>query len=373
MNLQDGVDICLLFDPGHQNYLQTQTSSNMTTSVAVAPTDTLPALILKQVEFYFSDANLPSDKFLLAETKKNSDGWVPISIIASFARMKKLSQDVDVIIEALQSKVDGLLEVDDTKTQVRRRIPVPESRDSMSCTVYLKHYPKEASLDDIQASLHEQGVSPLVIRMRRFLQSKDFRGSVFVELASEEVAKDVMNKQLSYKGNKLSIETKAQYLQRKNDERVKGGKRVEKIEFVPGCLLVIDNVVLDDHKELKAMIDERAPIAFVELKDGKALIRLKEPKTDDVLSLGDIQLGELSLTPRKATETEEKEYYERLAVILSEKTLRQKRTRRGTTNNRKRCIDVDGSEECNAKATKVCCDEEQEHNSTAGSAQEDEQ
>lgn len=344
----------------------------MTTSTATPPPDTLPALILKQVEFYFSDANLPNDKFLLAETRKNSDGWVPINTIASFARMKKLSQDLSVITEALQSKVDGMLEVDDTKTQVRRRTPIPEDRDSMSRTVYLKHFPKEASLDDIQTCLHEQDISPLVVRMRRFLQSKDFRGSVFVELASEEAVNDVMNKQLSYKGNKLSVETKAQYLQRKNDERVKGGKRVEKIEFVPGCLLVIDNVVLDDHKELKAAIEERAPIAFVELADGKALIRLKEPKIDDVISSGDIKLGELSLTLRKATETEERDYYERLALILSEKGKRQKRSRRGTTNMRKRCIDVDGTEECSTKAAKGYSAEEQEHDGNVESAPEDE-
>lgn len=346
----------------------------MTTSSATPPTDTLPTLILKQVEFYFSDANLPSDKFLLAETRKNADGWVPINTIASFSRMKNLSPDLDVITEALQSNIDGMLEVDDTKTQVRRRTPLPENRDNMSCTIYLKHFPKEASLDDIQTCLHEQGVSPLVVRMRRFLQSKDFRGSVFVELASEEVVNEVMNKQLSYKGDKLSVETKAQYLQRKNDERVKGGKRVEKIEFVPGCLLVIDNVVLDDHKELKAAIEERTPIAFVELMDGKALIRLKEPKTEDVISSGAINLGELSLTARKATETEERDYYERLATILSEKNKRQKRTRHGTaTNMRKRCIDVDGTEECSTKAAKVQSEGEQEHgDNNVESAPEDE-
>lgn len=343
----------------------------MTTSATVSPTDALPTLILKQVEFYFSDANLPRDKFLLAETKKNPDGWVPISTVASFARMKALSQDLGAITEALQSKTSGLLEVDETGTQVRRRTPPPENRDSMPCTVYLKHFPKDASLDDIQASLQEQGVPPLAVRMRRFLQSKEFRGSVFVELATEEAVKEALGMPLHYKGNKLSVETNVQYLQRKNDERLKGVKRVEKIEFVPGCLLVIDNVALEDHKELRATIEERAQTAFVELKDGKALIRLKEPKTDDVISQGDIKLGELSLTARKATEAEEKDYYERLALLLSEKTKRHKHTRRGT-NNRKRCIEVEGSVECTAKVAKVGCEEEEEQQCATESAQEDE-
>ena len=31
--------------------------------------------IVRQVNFYFSDANLPSDNFLLKEVKKTPDGW----------------------------------------------------------------------------------------------------------------------------------------------------------------------------------------------------------------------------------------------------------------------------------------------------------
>ena len=36
-----------------------------------------------------------------------------------------------------------------------------------------------------------------------------------------------------------------------------------KIDFVPGCLLVIDSVVLEDHKELKAAIEERAQLRLL--------------------------------------------------------------------------------------------------------------
>ena len=31
--------------------------------------------IVRQVNFYFSDANLPSDNFLLKEVRKTPDGW----------------------------------------------------------------------------------------------------------------------------------------------------------------------------------------------------------------------------------------------------------------------------------------------------------
>lgn len=37
--------------------------------------DQLAAQIVKQVNFYFSDANLPTDAFLLKEVHKNPEGW----------------------------------------------------------------------------------------------------------------------------------------------------------------------------------------------------------------------------------------------------------------------------------------------------------
>ena len=44
--------------------------------------------IKKQVEYYFSDANFPKDKFLVAETAKDKEQWVNISVLATFNRMK---------------------------------------------------------------------------------------------------------------------------------------------------------------------------------------------------------------------------------------------------------------------------------------------
>ena len=40
-----------------------------------ATNDQLVAQIVKQVNFYFSDANLPTDAFLLKEVQKNPEGW----------------------------------------------------------------------------------------------------------------------------------------------------------------------------------------------------------------------------------------------------------------------------------------------------------
>ena len=51
-------------------------------------------------------------------------------------------------------------------------------------------FPYDATLDALTAFFAD--VAPVnCVRMRRHLQSKDFRGSIFIEFASEEVAKEV--------------------------------------------------------------------------------------------------------------------------------------------------------------------------------------
>ena len=63
----------------------------------------LQAAIKKQVEYYFSDANLKNDKFLRIEQSKNDGKWIDISCIATFNRMKTLNPSLktEVIAKAL--------------------------------------------------------------------------------------------------------------------------------------------------------------------------------------------------------------------------------------------------------------------------------
>ncbi len=77
------------------------------------------AAILKQMEYYFSDANLPRDKFLRGEMAKD-DEWVELKVIATFNRMKVLvpSLDLATIVDAIRNSAN--LEVCEEKMRVRR-------------------------------------------------------------------------------------------------------------------------------------------------------------------------------------------------------------------------------------------------------------
>ncbi|WOL16363.1 la-related protein 1A isoform X2 [Canna indica] len=71
--------------------------------------------LVKQIEYYFSDENLQRDPYLVALL--DEQGWVSISEIANFNRVKKMTTDIHLILDALRSS--SLIEVQDDR--IRRR------------------------------------------------------------------------------------------------------------------------------------------------------------------------------------------------------------------------------------------------------------
>ena len=56
----------------------------------------------KQLEYYFSPENLMRDSYLVSQM--DSEQYVPISTIASFEQVKKLTQDIDLVVDVLKGK-----------------------------------------------------------------------------------------------------------------------------------------------------------------------------------------------------------------------------------------------------------------------------
>ena len=84
--------------------------------------------IATQVEFYFSDANLPTDAFLMRRVRQNPEGWVPLAVVCGFNRMKQLlkKHPASVVADVLADLSEGVLVCDDDKTSVRRVVPLPD-------------------------------------------------------------------------------------------------------------------------------------------------------------------------------------------------------------------------------------------------------
>ncbi|CAF4625232.1 unnamed protein product [Rotaria sp. Silwood1] len=76
----------------------------------------LKELLRRQVEYYFSPENLQVDIFLRQQMTK--DGYVPLSLIASFNRVRSLCDDINLIANAVQDSL--VVELND-KYMVRCR------------------------------------------------------------------------------------------------------------------------------------------------------------------------------------------------------------------------------------------------------------
>ena len=77
-----------------------------------------------QVEFYFSDANILKDAFLLKHVRRNKQGYVSLKLITSFRKMKSLSKDYREVAFSLRQSEH--LEVNEEGTKVRRGQPLPD-------------------------------------------------------------------------------------------------------------------------------------------------------------------------------------------------------------------------------------------------------
>eukprot|EP00879_Flechtneria_rotunda_P012030 GHRR01012564.1.p1 GENE.GHRR01012564.1~~GHRR01012564.1.p1 ORF type:complete len:211 (+),score=68.44 GHRR01012564.1:1674-2306(+) len=199
----------------------------------VALDDAAKAKLLKQVEFYFSDSNLPKDKFLKGQVDAHPEGYVDLSLVISFQRMRDLlklgtvkPEDVsDEVVTAVADVLRGssLLAVSESGFQVRRSTPLPTAREAAravdSRSLYIRPFPMSASLDSIVAFFLDAGAELNAVRLRRHQKSKDFKGSIFLEAVSPEEAERVMGMQLVFQGAPLHIEKKQAYLARKIAER----------------------------------------------------------------------------------------------------------------------------------------------------------
>ncbi|KAJ5082615.1 hypothetical protein N7532_011658 [Penicillium argentinense] len=211
-----------------------------------------PVQIRKQVEFYFSDSNLPMDKFLFTKVGGSENHPVPLELLHSFKRMRRF-QPFSAIVEAL--KTSETLELTDDNTAVKRKVPLSQdvkvhSQDlqkvyedkAMARSIYAKGFcgfgEEEATTQlDIEAFFEPYGPVKSV-RLRRSVPDKIFKGSVFVEFESEEKQKAflALDPKPKFHDRELLIKSKKEYCDEKvadinsgkvqaNGERFRGGNR----------------------------------------------------------------------------------------------------------------------------------------------------
>lgn len=132
----------------------------------VAPDDELRDRIIKQVEFYFSDANILKDAFLLKHVRRNKQGYVSIKLITSFKKVKSLTKDYRVVAYSLRHS--DKLEVNDEGRKVRRKDPLPEwDETTPSRSVVVVNLPMEnPSIENVAEMFSKCGEVSLIRILR---------------------------------------------------------------------------------------------------------------------------------------------------------------------------------------------------------------
>ncbi|XP_041976086.1 la protein homolog [Aricia agestis] len=324
----------------------------------------LDSAIIRQVEYYFGDVNLPRDKFLREQVKLD-DGWVPLEILIKFNRLAKLTTDTEVIAASLLKSTSGLLEVSDDNKKIRRspEMPLPEMNEErrkelLARTIYAKGFPKDISLDELMKFFKQYDeVENIVMRKYQDRQTKKriFKGSVFATFKTKEQATKFMEaKDVKYNDTDLIILWQENYLQQKQEEYATRKEKKEKknkdkdaneekddFKLPTGTVLHFtqsnEKMKREDLKESLDTLGEE--IAFIDFKvgDPEGWIRFaKENSAKQVaekIPEGKLRICDTDVVFKLLEGEEEKNYLEKTVEEMAKRRKNQKNFKQNRGKN----------------------------------------
>lgn len=161
--------------------------------------------VKKQVEFYFSDSNLQTDKFLWRIYEAN-DGWVELKTILTFGRMRQYRPE-EKVIEAL--KTSDKLILSSNEDMIRRKDPLKEFSEVKNTrkrnSVHIEGFPTDLSQEAIEEWFASKIAQHLPkekavcsVRRIRSRANKEFGGVVDVEFKTNEDAEHFLAAAVNY-------------------------------------------------------------------------------------------------------------------------------------------------------------------------------
>ncbi|KAJ9546876.1 hypothetical protein OSB04_019419 [Centaurea solstitialis] len=187
--------------------------------------------VIRQVEFYFSDSNLPKDNFLINTVAESQDGMVSLSLICSFARMRShlglgeikaedVSEDtVAAVAETLKSSTTLKISEDGKKVGRTTALPKPEEAIEQldGRTIAASPIEYDVKLEEVESFFGESAKVNSVRLPRHVADKRIFCGTALVEFSSEEDAAKVLTQSLVFRGATLELKHKKEF----DDQRAK--------------------------------------------------------------------------------------------------------------------------------------------------------
>ena len=192
--------------------------------------------IRRQVEFYFSDSNLPIDAYLLKLSGGKENKAVPLKTIHDFKRMRHFQPYSAVRDAVAASKFLNLSEDD----QITRKVALSEkfgedaeenkkiaSTANMARSIYAKGFGPEDEKTQLDIEEYFEPYGPVTaVRLRR-ADDGLFKGSVFAEFETEEAAKAFLelDPKPAFNDKDLQIMSKQAYVDKKTEDIKEGRVR----------------------------------------------------------------------------------------------------------------------------------------------------
>ncbi|XP_037478321.1 la protein 1-like isoform X1 [Triticum dicoccoides] len=193
---------------------------------AVSLDETKAKNVLRQVEFYFSDSNLPRDGFLRKTVEESEDGLASLALICSFAKMRShlgldatVKEDgvpeTTVLAVAKVLRCSAALRVSEDGKRVGRANELLKPDEIIvqidSRSIAVSPLPHNVKLEDVQSFFAQYGKVNSVRLPKHVSDKRQFCGTALVEFSEEDEANNIMNNKLSFAGADLEIKTKKEF------------------------------------------------------------------------------------------------------------------------------------------------------------------